>query len=61
MKKSSKPFKSDFKKVDAHKITAKEYREAPPLTAAQLRNAVIEEGGKPVKRGQSFPAFRKRS
>lgn len=59
MKKSKRAIGSDLRKVDAHKITAKEYREAPPFTDEQLRNAVIEEGGKPVKRGRPFAAFPK--
>lgn len=41
--------KSDLKKVDAHRIDASEYDDAPELTAEQLADAVV---ARPAKRGR---------
>jgi hypothetical protein len=38
---------SDLKKVDAHVIQPHEYDEAPELTEAEIKSAVLHEGGVP--------------
>lgn len=43
---------SDLRKVDRHRITSKEYEEAPEWTDEQWAKAVLEVGGKPVRRGR---------
>lgn len=52
MRKNRKSIGSDLRRLDRHKVTAAELREAPPLTAAQLERAVIRDGGKVVRRGR---------
>jgi hypothetical protein len=52
MKKSKRHIGSDLKRVDHHKVTRRELREAPPLTAEQLAKAVIRDGGKIARRGR---------
>lgn len=43
---------SDLRKVDRRRITAKDYEEAPEWTDEQWAKAVLEIGGKPVRRGR---------
>lgn len=43
---------SDLRKVDRHRITPKEYEEAPEWTDEQWAKAVFEVGGKPARRGR---------
>jgi len=52
MRKNKKSIGSDLKKVDAHRVSRKQLDEAPPLTAKQLADAVVQEGGKIVRRGR---------
>jgi uncharacterized protein (DUF4415 family) len=52
MPKNRKPIRSDLKRVDAHRVSRKELKEAPPLTAKQLANAVVRDGDKVVRRGR---------
>lgn len=47
-----RPIKSDLTKLDAHRITRAEYREAPVLTQKMLDRAEIRRGDKVVKRGR---------
>ena len=44
--------KSDLTRVDAHRITAAEYDEAPELTKEMLDRAEIRHGDTIVKRGR---------
>jgi uncharacterized protein (DUF4415 family) len=44
--------KSDLTKLDAHRITPAEYREAPVLSKEMLDRAEIRRGDKVVKRGR---------
>ena len=44
--------KSDLSKVDAHRITAAEYDEAPELTEEMLDRAEIRHGDTVIKRGR---------
>jgi uncharacterized protein (DUF4415 family) len=44
--------KSDLTKLDAHRITRAEYRDAPMITKAMLDRAEIRHGDKVVKRGR---------
>jgi uncharacterized protein (DUF4415 family) len=44
--------KSDLTKVDAHRITAAEYEEAPEFTEEMLDRAEIRHGDKIIKRGR---------
>lgn len=39
---------SDLKRVDAHVIKAKEYRELPELTEEMLSRATVRKAGRPV-------------
>ena len=39
---------SDLKRVDAHVVRAKEYRELPELTTEMLARAQARKGGRPV-------------
>lgn len=39
---------SDLKRVDAHKISRKEYQELPELNEAMLARASVRRGGRPV-------------
>ncbi len=41
---------TDLKAFDAHTPRTSEYQDAPELTDAQLRNATLEVGGRPVGR-----------
>jgi len=45
---SRRSLKSDLKKVDAHVVRPKEYRELPELTPAMLARASVKKGGRPV-------------
>ena len=45
---SSRPLKSDLRKVDAHVIRSQEYEELPELTPAMLARAVVKKRGRPV-------------
>ena len=49
MPRNVKRIRSDLRKFDAHRVRAKEYNDAPELTDAQLANATLEIGGKPVR------------
>ena len=40
--------KSDLARVDAHVVTAREYKELPELTDEMLARAKINKGGRPV-------------
>ena len=44
--------KSDLTRVDAHRITAAEYGEAPELTEEMLDRAEIRRGDTVIKRGR---------
>jgi uncharacterized protein (DUF4415 family) len=44
---SRRSLKSDLAKVDAHVVRAHEYRELPELTEKALRNARVNQGGRP--------------
>jgi len=44
--------KSDLARVDAHRITAAEYDEAPELTEEMLDRADIRHGDRVVRRGR---------
>jgi len=44
---SGRILKSDFRRVDAHVIAAKEYRELPELTHDMLERAKLKKGGRP--------------
>ena len=44
--------KSDLTRVDAHRITAAEYDEAPELTEEMLDRADIRRGDTVIKRGR---------
>lgn len=46
---SARSLKSDLKRVDAHRIRAKEYKELPELTDAMLARGVVNKGGRPMK------------
>jgi uncharacterized protein (DUF4415 family) len=39
--------KSDLARVDAHVISAREYRELPALTSDMLARAQVKKGGRP--------------
>jgi len=39
--------KSDLVRVDAHTVSAKEYRELPQLTSDMLARAKVKKGGRP--------------
>jgi len=44
---SRRTLKSDLARVDAHVISAKEYRELPQLTSDMLARAKVKKGGRP--------------
>ena len=44
---SRRSLKSDLARVDAHVVTAEEYRELPELTEEMLARAKIKKGGRP--------------
>jgi uncharacterized protein (DUF4415 family) len=52
MSESKRRIGSDLAKVDAHVIQPHEYDEAPELTADQLAEADLYEGGKLIRRGR---------
>jgi uncharacterized protein (DUF4415 family) len=52
MTENRKRIGSDLAKVDAHVIQPHEYDEAPDLTADQLAEADLYEGGKLIRRGR---------
>ena len=45
---SRRSLKSDLKRVDAHVVRAREYRELPELTTEMLLRAQVKKGGRPV-------------
>jgi uncharacterized protein (DUF4415 family) len=45
---SRRSLKSDLKRVAAHVVRAREYRELPELTAEMLARAQVKKGGRPV-------------
>ncbi len=45
---SRRSLKSDLDRVDAHVITAKEYKEIPELTPEMLARGTVMKGGRPV-------------
>lgn len=45
---SRRSLKSDLARVDAHKVTPKEYEELPELTEEMLARAKVNKGGRPV-------------
>jgi len=45
---SRRSLKSDLARVDAHKVSAKEYDELPELTDEMLARAKVNKGGRPV-------------
>lgn len=49
MPKNGKGIRSDLRKFDAHRIRAKEYKDAPELTDEQLAKATLELAGRPVR------------
>jgi uncharacterized protein (DUF4415 family) len=44
---SRRTLKSDLARVDAHVVSAKEYRELPQLTSDMLARATVKKGGRP--------------
>ncbi len=44
---SRRTLKSDLVRVDAHTVSAKEYRELPQLTSDMLARAKVKKGGRP--------------
>ena len=44
---SRRTLKSDLTRVDAHVVSAKEYRELPQLTSDMLARAKVKKGGRP--------------
>ena len=44
---SRRTLKSDLDRVDAHFVSAKEYRELPQLTSDMLARAKVKKGGRP--------------
>lgn len=44
---SRRTLKADLARVDAHVVSAKEYRELPELTADMLARAKMKKGGRP--------------
>jgi hypothetical protein len=44
---SRRTLKSDLARVDAHIVSAKEYRELPQLTSDMLARAKVKKGGRP--------------
>ena len=45
---SRRTLKSDLRRVDAHVVRAKEYRDLPELSDDMLSRATIKRGGRPV-------------
>ena len=45
---SRRTLKSDLRRVDAHVVKAREYKELPELTGDMLKRAVMKKGGRPV-------------
>jgi uncharacterized protein (DUF4415 family) len=45
---SRRSLKSNFARVDAHKIRAKEYEELPELTNQMRKRARVNKGGRPL-------------
>ncbi len=45
---SGRSLRSDLRRVDAHKIAAKEYQDLPELTREMLARAKINRGGRPL-------------
>ena len=52
MNESKRRIGSDLAKVDAHIIQPHEYEDAPELTADQLAEADLYEGGRLIRRGR---------
>lgn len=47
---SKRATRTDLKAFDAHTPRKSEYEDAPELTGTQLRDAILEIGGRPVGR-----------
>ena len=45
---SCRSLKSDLVRVDAHKVSRREYEELPQLTQEMLARAKVNKGGRPV-------------
>jgi uncharacterized protein (DUF4415 family) len=45
---SRRTFKSDLRRVDAHVVKAREYKELPEMTGEMLKRAMVKKGGRPV-------------
>ncbi len=45
---SRRTLKSDLRRVDAHVVKAREYKELPELTDEMLKRAVVKKGGRPI-------------
>ena len=45
---SGRYLKSDLQRVDAHRITSREYDEIPELTEDMLKRGVLKRGGRPI-------------
>ena len=45
---SRRSLKSDFARVDAHKVKPEEYEELPELTDDMLARAKVNKGGRPL-------------
>ena len=45
---SARTLRSDFKRVDSHKIKTSEYADLPELTDAMLKRGVVKRAGRPI-------------
>jgi uncharacterized protein (DUF4415 family) len=52
MPKSKRAIASNLRKIDAHKMTARELDEAPELTGEMLDRAELRRGNKVIRRGR---------
>ena len=59
MKENKRVLKSNLKKIDAHRITAKEYEEIPELTDEFFKRADVYKGKKLVRRGRPLGSGKK--
>jgi uncharacterized protein (DUF4415 family) len=55
MPKNKQNLGSNFKALDAHVISPKEYEEAPEWTNEEIAAADLREGGKLIRRGRGRP------
>ena len=55
MPKNKQNFGSNFKALDAHVISPKEYAEAPEWTDEEIAAADLHESGKLIRRGRGRP------